>query len=395
MKIIKDELDYEEALKQAEVLVDLDPLKGTKESDKLELLSLLIKKYEDEYYPISQPTPVDAIKFRIEQLGLNNNDLVEYIGSKSKVSEILNHKRPLSLTMIRKLHKGLNIPAEILISDTNRKLPKEIPGIDWAKFPINEMIKNKWISFEGSLQQAKDNIEELVRPFFHEANYDLDSSIYFRKSLRSNSSMDEYALAVWHSQALIVQQNITIQKKYKNDLLHNDFLVDLRKLSTFERGPLLAQEHLLKIGVKLIVIPHLKNTYIDGASFYNKEGGPIIVLTIRYDRLDSFWFTLFHEIAHLKLHFDEEHTCFIDDLKSQQNLNDQELEADEFAESGLIDKGSWSEFISTFKDEADIIEFANSYQVSPAIIAGRIRKEKSNYKLFTKFLGQGKVKELF
>ena len=129
MKIIKNKKDYEIALEQVEKLIDLDPLKDTKEADKLDLLSLLIQKYEDEHYPISLPTPVDAIKFRMEQLGLHNSDLVQYLGSKSRVSEILNQKRSLSLNMIRKLHNGLKISAEILISDLNNSSSKNVSHV--------------------------------------------------------------------------------------------------------------------------------------------------------------------------------------------------------------------------------------------------------------------------
>jgi len=116
MKIIKNEKDYNLALRHVEKLIDLDPLPGTDDADKLDVLSLIIKKYEDIHYQISVPDPIDAIKFRMEQMSLKNTDLVQYIGSKSKVSEVLNHKRSLSLNMIRKLYSGLGIPAEILIS---------------------------------------------------------------------------------------------------------------------------------------------------------------------------------------------------------------------------------------------------------------------------------------
>jgi HTH-type transcriptional regulator/antitoxin HigA len=115
IKIIKTEEEYNQALKRLEVIFDapVDSLEG----DEAELLSILIEKYEDEHYPIDAPDPIEAIKFRMEQMDMNNQDLAEVIGYKSRVSEIFNHKRKLTLNMIRSLHKKLKIPYESLITD--------------------------------------------------------------------------------------------------------------------------------------------------------------------------------------------------------------------------------------------------------------------------------------
>jgi len=117
-KVIKNEKQYLEYLDEFEKLMDIDPDEGTKESDIYDLLAVLIEEYEDKNYQIDLPDPIEAIKFRMEQMGLKNKDLVEIIGSKSKVSEVLNKKISLSLNMIKKLHKILGIPAEILLQST-------------------------------------------------------------------------------------------------------------------------------------------------------------------------------------------------------------------------------------------------------------------------------------
>ena len=110
---IKTEKDYEKALERLEDVFDAKL--GTKEGDELEILSILIEKYEDEYFPIDLPDPIEAIKFRMEQLGMKQNDLTELIGFKSRVSEILNKKRKLTLEMIRNLNEYLSIPTNVLI----------------------------------------------------------------------------------------------------------------------------------------------------------------------------------------------------------------------------------------------------------------------------------------
>jgi HTH-type transcriptional regulator/antitoxin HigA len=113
IKPIKTKKDYEQALERLEKIFDAK--KGTPKGDELEILGILIDNYEMEKFPIGFPDPVEAIKFRMEQLGYNQTDLANVVGLKSRASEILNRKRKLSLEMIRQIHAGLNIPTEVLI----------------------------------------------------------------------------------------------------------------------------------------------------------------------------------------------------------------------------------------------------------------------------------------
>jgi HTH-type transcriptional regulator/antitoxin HigA len=112
-KIIRTEADYEAALARIEELMDAPA--GTPEGEELDLLSLLVWNYEQEHYPIGSPAPLEAIEFFMDQNNLTNADMVQYLGSPSKVSEVLSGKRALSKTMIRKLVEGLGIPAEVLL----------------------------------------------------------------------------------------------------------------------------------------------------------------------------------------------------------------------------------------------------------------------------------------
>lgn len=112
-KVIRTEADYEAALARIEEL--MDAAAGTPEGEELDLISLLVEHYEKEHYPIDPPTPLAMIEFIMDQRGLTNADMVQYLGSPSRVSEVLSGKRALSKTMIRKLVEGLGIPAEILL----------------------------------------------------------------------------------------------------------------------------------------------------------------------------------------------------------------------------------------------------------------------------------------
>jgi HTH-type transcriptional regulator/antitoxin HigA len=114
-KIIRTEEAYEEALAFVESLMDAKP--GSKQEEELELWALLIEQYEKERHPIADPDPIEAIRFRMEQLGLHRKDMERYMGQKSKVSEVLNRKRALSLPMIRSLHQHLGIPAAVLVRE--------------------------------------------------------------------------------------------------------------------------------------------------------------------------------------------------------------------------------------------------------------------------------------
>ncbi len=113
IKVIKTELEYEAALERIEELMEALP--GTPEEDELDVLALLVETYESQNYPIGIPDPIEAIKFFMDQKQLSNTDMIEYLGSASKVSEILNRKRGLSKQMIRNLVEGLGIPADILL----------------------------------------------------------------------------------------------------------------------------------------------------------------------------------------------------------------------------------------------------------------------------------------
>ena len=115
LKPIKTENDYQTALRRLEVI--FDALSNTKEGDEAEILSMLIDNYENEFYHIEAPDPIEAIKIRMEELNLQQKDLVGVIGGKSRVSEILNKKKRLTLEMVRKLESLLQIPASVLVSN--------------------------------------------------------------------------------------------------------------------------------------------------------------------------------------------------------------------------------------------------------------------------------------
>lgn len=392
-KIIKTEEQYDQALLRIDELMDAVP--DTPEGDELELLVTLVELYEDQAHSIELPDAISAIKFRMDQQDLKQKDLVQYIGSKSKVSEVLSGKRPLSLTMIRNLHAGLGIPVDVLLQEPEAKLPEIPDGIVWQKFPITEMLKRKWITFEGTIHEAKVQIEELLSSWAAPLGSNALQPVLLKQHLRGRINSSEYSLAAWRIRVSLEAQKQDIPR-FKEGSIDEEFMRDLVKLSYLDDGPLLAKEFLLKNGVHFIVEHHLKGTHLDGAAMLLPDGSPLIALTLRYDRLDNFWFTLCHELAHLKLHLEKEGwELFFDDIECNE-INGVEQEADNWASESLIPSSKWRESGLTSNCSANSVrEFAESMRIHPAIPAGRIRREQGDYRLFSKLIGNGKVRELF
>lgn len=395
-KIIKTEADYQKALARIDELMDAEP--NTPEGDELELLAALVELYEEKEYPINQPDPIEAIKFRMDQLGLQQKDLIPFIGSKSKVSEVLNRKRPLSLSMMRALHKGLGIPAEILLNEPGKELPEEIPMIDWTKFPIREMKNSGWISPEKTI---KGNEEDIMREYIQEAggmNNFSELTYLTRQSLKKTYKTDKYALLAWCLRVMELSRKNPVKNEYRPGSFN---LSDLPKLSYFKKGPLLAKEYLEKHGIQFFIVPHLTKTYLDGAAMILEQNRPVISLTLRHDRADNFWFCLLHELAHLQKHLHIDRTnIIVDEIQVQRSgavkKDSREKEADKFAQNALIPEKHWKKFNLGSKDLAkEVLDLSEKLKIHPAIIASRIQYEKNNYRILSQFIGRGEVSRVF
>jgi HTH-type transcriptional regulator/antitoxin HigA len=397
-RLIKNEKDYKNALSRIDQLMDAEA--GTPEVDELELLTTLVEMYEDQHYPIGPPDPIDAIKFRMEQLGLIQKDLVPIIGSKSKVSEVMNRKRPLTLAMMRALHKGLRISAEVLMREPGASFPNEIPDMDWTRFPVVEMAKRCWIPKHSD---QKDKAEELVWEFINQAGgLEIIPAAIFRKSVSSriNKKADPYALMAWCLRIFILARENPIKSKYVRRSVNLKFIREIAKLSFFDHGPRLAKEYLEKNGIHLIIVPHLPRTYLDGATMLLPSGKPVIGMTLRYDRLDNFWFCLLHELAHVAKHLTSPDTIIIDDLdfrRHEKKTGDRiEKDADEMAMEAMIPRKVWSKRpVRGRATPGKVVELAETLKIHPAIIAGRIRFENQNYRLLSRLVGNGEVRKHF
>lgn len=392
-KVIKNEKDYDRTLERINELMNAEP--GTPEGDELELLVTLVELYEKSVHPVGMPDPVEAIKFRMEQLGMKQKDLIPFLGSRSKVSEVLSGQRPLSISMIRKLYAGLGIPPEVLLREPGGSFSLPQEGIACERFPLAEMCKRGWLRHKGSLAEAKKNARKLIGQWAAPIGSDALQPALLRRHVRMGSAADDYALAAWRIRVSLLALDQQAPK-YQPKTVTQDFVRDLVRLSYLDNGPQLAKEFLQKNGIRFVVEAHLPHTHLDGAAIKLPDGAPLVALTLRYDRLDNFWFTLCHELAHVALHFDEEGaTVFFDDLE-QPEIDAIEKDADRWATEALIPSELWHRANMNGKSSVNrLCEFAAGLRISPAIPAGRIRKESGDYKLFSGLVGNKQVRKLF
>lgn len=394
LKVIRTEQQYSEYLEEVQALISEAPKLNSKKSERLELLTVLLEAYENSKYPVESPDPIDAIQFRMNEKGLKQADLIKYFGTSSRVSEVLNRKRPLTVQMIRALTIGLGISAETLVGASMPDNPGRNKPIDWSKFPIKEMARRGWIA--NVRRKADNNIEEIVRGYIFDAGLQFGSAS-FRKSLsgEAESPTSRYALYAWL--ARIIQKSRAHRKGlpgYSEDVFSAEFLKELAQLSRFEKGPVLAIEILQQSGVSVVIEPSLKGTLLDGAALKDSDGTPIIGLTLRYDRVDYFWFTLIHEVAHIWRHVNDD-VVIMDDLDSSSE-DSKEAEANRLASEAFIPRVQWKRSEAFRSPSKSSIErYAKDLKIHPAIVAGRLRKESGNYSMFTDLVGQGKIRELF
>jgi HTH-type transcriptional regulator / antitoxin HigA len=387
------ESEYKTFLSEVRKLVELDPAEGTVEAERLKLVSLAVQSYEKNNFPFSLPTAISAIKFRMEEVGLNQNDVASYFGGKNRVSEILSGARPLTLPMIKALNRFLGIPLEVLMHDEEARVVSFEPKtLIFAEPLIKEIVKKGWLSTkEVDISNVAHTINNFLKPIGGSA-----TAALFRQSPQANvRGINNASAFLWISKVLIEAQKIEAFD-FDQERIDIGFLRQVAKLSYFENGPLLAREELAKNGIKLVIVPHLNSTFLDGGTVSDSKGSPVIGLSLRYDRLDSFWHTLMHELIHVQKHLKIVKGPFLDDGDISEISDPIEKEADQLAREVFVPKSIWrSSDVLHFRTEKTINELAKHLHISPAIIAGRVRFETKNYSIFSDLLGLGQVRKLF
>ena len=409
IRAIRSEEDYDAALARITELMDAlsgsdgqiddidDPFRV-----ELDVLTDLVEFYEERHYPIGFPDAVSAIQFRMDQANLTPRDLAPFIGSRAKVSEVLSGKRAITMSMARALHQHLGIPADVLLQEPGASLSDKLPDLEFGRFPLRAMVKAGWIP---SVQHLKDQAEELVTSLMERAGgRTFAAAPLYRKndSRRVNAKTDDYALRAWCWQVLAQARDTESVAEYQADAISAQLMREVAQMSVLEDGPVQAREFLAQHGVGLEYVNHLARTHLDGAALRLPDGRPVIGLTLRYDRIDNFWFTLLHELSHIGLHLG---ACsgeigFVDDhsLRGVESggSDTTEQEADQLTQDALIPPEIWDDgIILENPGPMAVLQMAWASQVHPAIIAGRVRYETGNYRLLSQFVGTGEVRRQF
>ncbi len=258
----------------------------------------------------------------------------------------------------------------------------------WRQLPYKEMIKRKWFDVPRG-----GNPVEKVKEYFLDAAGTRFATALHRKKMRSGNVPNEYALLAWQARILERARDRIEEGTLGAFALDDRWLPELVRLTKRKDGPKRARGLLAEKGIVLVVEEHLPGSYLDGAAMLADVETPVVGLTLRYDRLDNFWFVLMHELGHVFLHlFDGLRFDFFD----EEGANDSdtiEAEADRFALDTLIPRDLWDQCLSRFalSEEAVRID-AQMIGIDSSIIAGRIRKERGNYTILNDLVGQDQVR---
>jgi len=343
--------------------------------------------------------PMMLIRARIAQR-LSQKDLAGLLGMKEQQIQRYEAEEyaGVSLHRLKEIAEAL----KLIIKETAEISPMKIISIpakadlpDYQKFPIREMYRRNWFEgFSGSIDEAIRNADFLVPDFIAQASKK-PVMAFHHKSIRSSSKSDELALLAWEFRVLNLATRAKPGHVYTPQSLDPDWLSNLCKLSRLDDGPVRARTMLFEVGIPLIIEPHLTNTYLDGAALLGLEF-PVIGMTIRYDRLDNFWFVLFHELFHVIKHLQKGKLDSVFDDLDGESKDKNEQEADILAEETMIPSARWIMALPRYVRTVETAtNFAADLGITPAIVAGRIRYEAKNYTILNELIGQGLVRKLF
>jgi HTH-type transcriptional regulator/antitoxin HigA len=395
MKILKTPEQHAEALERIGLLAARGEHLTPSQQDELEVLLVLTEKYEKENQPVALPSPVEAIQFRMDQMGYKQKDLAELVGGASRASEIMTGKRGLTVEMIRRLRDEWHIPADSLLGgkkpDPDPSAPD--PGADGArdpqKYPMKQMYDRGY--FPGRVRDWKNHRKDpagLLQSFYRDRSVVRREPALCRQGGGEKSKISPEALDAWQQRVL---NRAAEEKKdlpaYDATALDGNFLRWLAGLSSLAEGPRLACEALEDKGIAVVIEAHLDQTHLDGAAMLGIDDRPVIGLTLRHNRLDNFWFTLFHEIGHVLKHLSAENPAILDLDIDRKKTGPIETEADRFALDTLIPPDAWNVQVRHLHYAAEIRTAAKRLCVHPAVIAGRLRREANDFRIHRNLVG--------
>ena len=258
-----------------------------------------------------------------------------------------------------------------------------------------EMFRRGWIT----LTEKSEKIPVIAKWFEACCNQTpvIEGARLFRGSAKFTTYdvVTQLASFAW----ILRVANIASQRsisEFNVERLDDKELRKLTRLSALPDGPVRIMDWMRHHGIHFVIESSLPGMHLDGAALKLVHGNPLIALTLRYDRLDNFWFTVLHEVGHIKKHFLElNHQVFLDDFEAAGERDEKEAEADAFARDAFIPRDVWRRSDAyRFRTKLAIFSLAKELGINPAVIAGRLRYETNDYSLFTELVGQDAVQDM-
>ncbi len=331
------------------------------------------------------------------RLGLSQKELARRLGMRMQQVQRYEKERyrSISLSNYRKVAAvvGIRPHSELLEEPRSGWVGAQDISVEEARKVVRHARKRGWI--EGGRESIEDGLAQLKKDIAeHVVEYSRPSMLRTGLNVREDV-VDDWSLLAWKSQITRRAETIAESLDVDYNPLDLGWLTDLVRLSSDADGPRLAIDFLLQRGIVVVAEPAVPGMPLDGAAFV-VNGVPVVGLTLRHDRLDNFWFTLLHEIAHVVLHYRTGlATGFFDDI-DKPTRDDLELEANEFASELLLPEHRWKRSPARIAMKpGPIIAFAKALGVHPAIVFGRIRKERDRYDLFSQYVGHRGVRKHF
>lgn len=263
-----------------------------------------------------------------------------------------------------------------------------------------EMVRRKWFQPAGIKDKVAERGEALFSFLFGRHGGGLRPALAMFKGRRVNLQRDlfeEISTIAWIAHVTDTAQSQPSKVSFKESYISEEFIRRLAKFSVRIDGPRRALDALRSVGINVVIESSLPGMSIDGASFHKKGIGPVLAMTLRYDRLDNFWFTLLHEVGHIALHLTApSDDVFVDSIEEGSAENQEaEAEADAFAKDGLVPRDTWLRSDARrMGSESSVVELAKQLGIHPAIVAGRIRYERKEFRIFTDLVGVGGVRDI-
>lgn len=287
---------------------------------------------------------------------------------------------------------GVHFTAKIKVENRRKVLDQGLPeGLTLADFPFADMNVRGWFDSRVDLRRTSPaERSRILSDFFHRAPAEISVALH-RKTSGAVSAARRAALIAWQARVLSrARQSVGLARQFSPPSA--EVITQIAKLSSAPDGIGCAIQLLLQHGIIVVIEPHLPKTKLDGAAISLDERYAVIGLTARHDRVDNFWFVLLHELGHLVRHWPRVlYGAILDENAGESGGESIENEADEFAENAIIPRTTWQSSLVRFTKSADAIKkYAARHEIHPALVAGRIRRERS-YKEFADMLGSGEV----